>query len=44
MLDAVEARDTKSARKATEAHLVDSADHVIAMFEKARLWAEAIPV
>ncbi|WP_415676502.1 GntR family transcriptional regulator [Tsukamurella hominis] len=43
ILDAVEARDAKSARKVMEAHLVDSADHVIAMLEKSGLWAEASP-
>ncbi len=43
LLDALEARDAKSARKVMEAHLVDSADHVIAMLEKAGLWAEVAP-
>ncbi|WP_259143777.1 GntR family transcriptional regulator [Tsukamurella ocularis] len=40
ILDAVEARDAKNARKIMETHLVDSADHVIAMLEEAGLWAE----
>lgn len=38
ILDALKAGNSRKVRKTMEAHLVDSADHVIAMLEKAGLW------
>jgi DNA-binding GntR family transcriptional regulator len=43
ILDALKAHDSRRVRKIMEAHLVDSADHVIALLEKAGLWAESVP-
>ncbi|MET9327552.1 GntR family transcriptional regulator [Tsukamurella sp. NPDC003166] len=41
ILDALTARDSRKVRKLMEAHLVDSADHVIALLEQAGLWVES---
>lgn len=41
ILDALAARDARRVRRIMEAHLVDSADHVIGMLEQAGLWAES---
>ncbi|BDH55791.1 GntR family transcriptional regulator [Tsukamurella sp. PLM1] len=41
ILDALKARDSRKVRKLMEAHLVDSADHVIALLEQAGLWVES---
>lgn len=41
ILDALKARDSRKVRKLMETHLVDSADHVIALLEQAGLWVES---